>query len=270
MSSQQESPLYRAEQLELELTPEPMIAPATGSLVLHGLLFGGLVLYGVLGGLFHHNDWGSAGAGGAIQASLVTSVLPLPSDQPLNQNVLATETPSQAPAPPEPKAKQAEDANALAIADKKAKTQKDEKAAPKTQQHQPPSKQENLARFGEQAGSSIPRMTTAQSGSNGPVSINNGNFGNLFGYYIDGLQRKMATIWNRPEVDPHTPKGARAYIQFTIHRDGSVSNVQIAQPSTSTTLNSSCLRAVQRVDTFGPLPAQYNQSTVMATYYCEY
>jgi protein TonB len=270
MSSQQESPLHRAEQLELELTPEPIIAPATGSLVLHGLLFGGLVLYGALGGLFHHSDWGNAGSGGAIQASLVTSVLPLPSDQPLNQNVLTTETPSQAPAPPEPKAKQAEDENALAIADKKAKTKKDEKASPKTQQHQPLPKQDNLAQFGEQAGSSMPRATQAQNAANGPTSISEGDFGSRFGYYVDGINRKMASSSYRQEVDPHTPKGARAYIQFAIHRDGSISNVQISQPSGSTTLDRACMRAAQRVDTFGQLPAQYNQSTVMTSYYCEY
>ena len=46
---------------------------------------------------------------------------------------------------------------------------------------------------------------------------------------------------------------------FTIHRDGSVSDVQMDQSSGSPTLDSSCLRAAQRVDTFGPLPPQYNQ-----------
>ena len=56
-------------------------------------------------GLFHHNLWGGPGAGGAMQVSLVRSALPLPADE-LNQNVLATETPSQAPAAPSPKEQQ--------------------------------------------------------------------------------------------------------------------------------------------------------------------
>jgi hypothetical protein len=35
-------------------------------------------------------------------------------------------------------------------------------------------------------------------------------------------------------------------------------------------LDRACLRAAQRVDNFGALPAEYNQNTVMTSYYCEY
>ena len=102
-------------QLEQELTPEPVMAPAAGSIVLHFAIAAAIVLYGVLGGFFHHNFWGNAGLGGAIQVNIVSNAIPLPSTQPVNQNVLATETPSQAPAPPEPKAKQAQDETAIPI-----------------------------------------------------------------------------------------------------------------------------------------------------------
>jgi protein TonB len=257
------------EELERELTPEPIFAPATGSIVLHSLLFGSLVLWGFLGGFFHHNDWGNPGSGGAIQVSLVTGVLPLPSDQPPNQNVLATENPSQAPAPPEPKTKQAVDESALAIADKTAKSKKNEKTTPKTQQHQLPSKQNNLAQFGEQAGSSMQRATQADT-SNGPVTVSDGDFGSRFGWYVDGINRKMATSWYKPEVDPRTPKGARVYLIFTIHKDGSPAEVQVDRSSGSPTLDRSCQRGVQRVDSFGQLPPAYNASTLKVSYYCEY
>ena len=80
----------------------------------------------------------------------------------------------------------------------------------------------------------------------------------------------MGSRWNKYDVDPRTPKGARAFIVFTIHRDGGVSNVQLDQSSGSPTLDTSCLRAVQRVDTFGYLPPQYNQSTLKVSFYCEY
>jgi protein TonB len=258
------------ENLERELTPEPIFAPATGSIVLHGVLFGGLVLYGVLGGFFHHNDWGNPGAGGAIQVTMVTGVLPLPSDQPPNQNVLTTETPSQAPAAPEPKAKQAVDENALAIASKNAKAQKSATTAPKTQQHQPQAKQSTLAQYGEQAGSSMQRAIQSQGSSSGPVSITEGDFGSRFGWYVDGINRKMATSWYKPEVDPRTPKGSRVYLAFTIRRDGTPSNVQVDRSSGSPTLDRSCQRGVQRVDSFGQLPAAYNASTLKVSYYCEY
>jgi protein TonB len=94
--------LEGSDQLERQLAPDPIAAPAAGSLVLHGALAGSLLLYGILNGFFHHGLWGNPGAGGAIQVTLVSNALPLPADQPRNENVLATETPSQAPAEPTP------------------------------------------------------------------------------------------------------------------------------------------------------------------------
>jgi len=234
--------------------------------VLHVTLAGSIVLYGILGGFFHHNSWGSPGSGGAIQVSLVSNALPLPSDQPPNQNVLATETPSQAPAEPTPKAKQAEDETAIPIAGKMQKPQS--RTAPKTQQHQPV--QSNRAQYGEQAGSSMARATQAQTASVGPTSVSDGDFGSRFGWYVDGINRKMATSWYKPEVDPRTPKGARVFLTFTINRGGNPSDVRIDRSSGSTTLDRSCQRGVQRVDSFGVLPPQYNQSTLKVSYYCEY
>jgi protein TonB len=260
--------LNDGERLERELTPEPIAAPAMGSLLLHGVLAGGLFAYAIVGGLFHHSLWGAPGAGGAIQVNLVSSALPLPSDHPPNENVLSTETPSEAPAEPSPKARQAVDETAIPIAGKQKKPQ--QQTAPKTQQHQPQPKQANRAQYGEQAGSSMPRATQAQTGSIGPTSVNEGDFGSRFSYYVDGINRKMATSWYKPEVDPRTPKGARVYLTFTISRAGNPSNVQIDRSSGSTTLDRSCQRGVQRVDTFGSLPAAYNQSTLKVSYYCEY
>ena len=96
------------------LAPEPLARPAAGAVLLHCGIVVAIVLYGIIGGFFHHNLWGGAGPGGAIQVN-ITSSIPLPSDHPPNQNVLATEKPSEAPAPPEPKAKQAEDETAIPI-----------------------------------------------------------------------------------------------------------------------------------------------------------
>jgi protein TonB len=71
-------------------------------------------------------------------------------------------------------------------------------------------------------------------------------------------------------VDARTPKGARIYLAFTIYRDGSHSQPRVDTSSGSPTLDNSCMIAAQRVDTFGQLPANYNQSTLKVSYYCEY
>jgi protein TonB len=260
--------LNDGERLERELTPEPVVGPASGSLALHAALAGGLVFYGIFAGLFHHNQWGGSGAGGAIQVNLISSALPLPADHPPNENVLSTDTPSQAPAEPTPKAKQAVDMTAIPIAGKQKKPQP--QTAPKTPQRQTQAKVDNRAQYGEQAGSSTPRATSQQTGPVGPTAVSDGDFGSRFGWYVDGINHKMATSWYKPEVDPRTPRGARVYLDFTLNRGGTPSDIRIERSSGSPTLDRSCQRGVQRVDTFGSLPTAYNQSTLKVSYYCEY
>jgi protein TonB len=256
------------ERLEQELTGEPVFAPATGSVVLHAALGLAIVLYFVLGGFFHSNVWGGSSAGGAIRVN-VTSALPLPSDQPINQNVLATDKPSPAPEIPQAKEQTPNiDMKAIPIPGKNAKVKP--QPAPKSPLKQPPPKQENRAQYGEQAGSSMPRTITGQATTAGPTSINEGDFGSRFPWYVDGINRKMSQTWNKSEVDPRTPKGARVFLLFSIKRDGSPGDVQLDRSSGSPTLDRSCMRAVQRVDTFGNLPGGYNSNTLKVSYYCEY
>ena len=255
--------LEGGEHLEHELTPEPVTGPAVGSVALHLIL--AAMAVGAFSGLFHHSLWGNPGAGGAMEVSLVSNALPLPSDQPPNQNVLATDTPSQAPVAPSPKQQQQVDQTAIPIPGRQVKPQ--QHSTPRTQQHQPQPLQ-NRAAYGEQAGSSMPQGI--QNTSNGPTSVGDGDFASRFGWYVSQINAKMATSWNRFEVDPRTPHGSRVYLVFTIARDGSPSNVQLDRSSGSPTLDLSCERGVQRVGTFGPLPSAYNQNALKVSYYCEY
>jgi protein TonB len=157
------------------------------------------------------------------------------------------------------------DDSTLAIADKQKKPKQNTR---KTPQHEP--QPDNLARYGEQSGSSMARSMQPQGFSSGQTTVSDGDFGSRFGWYVDSINRKMTASSFRQEVDPHTPRGSRAYVQFAIHRDGSVSNVQMNQNSGSQTLDRACMRAAQRVDTFGALPSGYTQSTVMTSFFCEY
>jgi protein TonB len=253
------------EQLQRPPAPDPIAAPAAGSLALHCVLFGSLLLYGMLNGFFHRIMWGNPGAGGAIQVSLVSNALPLPAER-INENVLTTETPSNAPAEPTPKAKEAVDEKAIPISGKMVKPQ--QKTAPKTQKNQQQAK-DNLAQYGEQAGSAMPR-STLQNGSIGPTSVANGNFASRYGWYVDGINRKMTMNWNKLEVDARTPRGAIAQVYFKVSRQGVPSNFKINNSSGSPTLDLSCLRASQRVDTFGALPSGSNDEWLDVTFDCAY
>jgi len=259
-------PLEVSEHLERELAPEPIAASATGSLLLHLALFLLLGYYAWVLGLFHHNLWGNAGAGGAMQVNIISSALPLPSQQ-VNQNVLATETPSEAPAALSPKEQKQVDLKAIPIPGRHVTPRKE--TTHKTQQHQPQPPQ-NRANYGEQSGTIMPRAMNPQMASNGPTNVGDNDFSSRFGWYVDQINRKMAQSWFKAEVDPRTPRGARVYLVFSIDRQGSPSNVQLDRSSGSPTLDRSCIRGVQRVDTFGPLPPAYNQSTLKVSYYCEY
>jgi protein TonB len=253
-------------QLEREMRPDPIAAPVTGSLVLHAVLFGGVAFYAFFNGFIHHNFWGSPGPGSAIQVSLSSSAIPLPADQPKNDNVLPTDKPSPAPAPPEPKAKEAVDDASIPILGKEKKPEKQVKAAPKT-----PPKPDNRVQYGEQAGSKLSRSTISQPGaSDQPVSVNNGDFGTRFGWYVNVIKQKVGQNWLRATVDPRTPHGASAQIYFRVDRHGAPSSFKVNTASGSPTLDKSCLDATRRVDTFGDLPRESNDQWLDVTYDCTY
>ena len=98
----------------------------------------------------------------------------MPADQ-VNQNVLATETPSQAPAPPSPKEQQRVDETAIPILGKQVKPK--QQTTPKTQQHQPTPPQ-NQAQYGEQSGSVMPHQM--QPGTIGQTTVGDNNFASMY------------------------------------------------------------------------------------------
>jgi len=251
------------------MKPDPIAAPATGSIVLHALLFGGILFWGFFNGFFHHNLWGNSGPGSAIQVSLDSASIPLPSDQPKNDNVLPTDRPSPAPAPPQPKAKQAVDDTAIPIQGKQQKPEKQKQVkAPKVP---PPPVPNNRVQYGEQAGSKLSRSTLAQTATvNQPVSVTNGDFGSRFPWYVNGIKLKVSQNWDRKQVDPRTANGADVQIYFKVNRQGVPSGFRINTPSGSPTLDRSCMLATQRVDTFGDLPRESNDQWLDVTYDCTY
>ncbi len=275
------------EHVEQDFHREPIAKPMLAALVLHGLVAVGAVSYTMLAGLLPHNTWGGANEGSAISVHLVSNALPLPADQKPNDNVLATETPSEAPAPPTPKAQATVDQTAIPIADKvttkKVADKKQEAAKPiktpitpppiatKSSPHTPPPKPDNKAQFGEQASSRMQRATQVSATStNGEVAVTAGSKGFNYPYYVETIQRKVHQNTFMGEVDPRTPKGTQANILFTIRRDGTATDIKLDKSSGSPTLDRACLRAAQRVDTFGPLPSPSGDGALTVSYYCDY
>jgi periplasmic protein TonB len=260
-----ESVLESSAHLERELAREPFAGPAAGSVGLHLTIFGMLICYGWAMGLFHHNFWGTSGAGGSMQVTL-TNALPLPADQ-INQNVLATETPSNAPAAPSPKEQKHVDETAIPILGKPTKPTT--KNIPKTQLHQPPPKQ-NVAQYGEQSGSVMPHQMQQSPGTGQAVNVTNGDFGSMYPWYVQVIKTKVGQNWDSRQVDSRTPKEAAAQIYFRLNADGAPSNFKVNRSSGSPTLDQSCLAATERVDTFGRLPSLPRITWLDVTYDCTY
>jgi periplasmic protein TonB len=252
--------------------PDGLGSPFFQSTLVHGLVFGLLIGYGYIHNLFHGSEWGSnAFQQGAIQATLVSSAaLPLPQDHPPTDNVLATETPSEAPALEQQQIEPLPLPEAVPIPEKQPPPKPQVKPRAVAPPPHPAPPKPNKANYGEAAPANIPRATANNNSANSPIAVTGGDFGSRFGWYVDVIKRKVAQDWYLQEVDPSTPVGATVFVQFTVGRDGSPGNVSMATPSSSPSLNSSCLHAVQRVDTFGPLPAGYNESTLNVLYHCTY
>jgi protein TonB len=243
-----------------------------GSFGLHLAIIGTIAISLWYSNRFHGNNWGDVTTG-AIQASLVSSApsVPLPSIAPPTKNVLATETPSPAPAIPEKQAAPMEDLKAVQIPVKqpppKVKPLPDKPQPPQEQKHPQDPPQQHRANFGEQQAANMPKsMANTPNASNSPVQVAGGDFGSRFGYYVNGITRTVSQNWYKQEVDPGTPQGAQTVVTFTIARDGSPSNFRIVRSSGSSSLDTSAIRAAQRVDSFGPLPPAYNGSTVDVAY----
>ena len=116
----------------------------------------------------------------------------------------------------------------------------------------------------------MPKAAANNPNASSSVAVTGGDFGSRFGWYVDVIKRKVAQNWLLPEVATGTPVGATVYIQFSVGRDGSVSGARIATSSGSSSLDSSCLHAVERVDTFGVLPSGYIDSSLSVLYHCTY
>jgi protein TonB len=255
-----------------DLEREPYSAPMAKSFGLHLLIVAVIAGYAYLEGHIHGSEWGNNKAPGAIQATLVSSApaIPLPQDTPPTPNVLATDQPSPVPPPPQPKAVPVTPPpDAVPIPVKAPpKEKKEEKRIPPAPKHSQPTPDQHRAQYGEAPATAMPRTmapTETQSQTN-PINITGGGEGFNFPYYVGIIQRKVQQAWYVREVAGNTPVGSQARVTFSIARDGTPSNIRISHSSGSPTLDTSAIRAVQRIESFGPLPPGYNKSSVSVEY----
>jgi periplasmic protein TonB len=79
-----------------------------------------------------------------------------------------------------------------------------------------------------------------------------------FGYYIDQLLSAIDSKWVRPPLGNEV----KAVISFRIQRDGSLTDLQVAQSSGYNSFDLAALRAVQNASPFAPLPRAYRNDSL--------
>ena len=250
---------------------EPLGGPFGGAVLLHLGLVGAIAALAFVNAHFHGNEWGVNGPQGAIQANLVNSApsIPLPQITPPTPNVLATQTPSPAPAPPSRETIPITPPDAIPLASHKPKLRPAEKPHEASPQHAQPTNTPNRANYGEAPATNMAHaMNNAATTSNAPVQVQGGDFAARFPWYVDKITRLVSQNWYTYQIDSGTRYGSQVSVTFTIERDGSVSftSIEIPQPSPSPTLNKTAREAVQRVGNFGPLPEQYTGRNVSVEY----
>ncbi|HUK49319.1 MAG TPA: TonB family protein [Terriglobales bacterium] len=218
----------------------------------------------------HGNTWGTGGTGSAMGVTMVSNI-PLPSNPVQTQSILATESKGVSKSEPKPAV---EEPNAIPIPARNAKkkpvphpSETERKPPP-----QPPQEANNVVPFGEGGPAAGPYAIFNVGGAKGGFSVSGGggDFASRYAWYVRGVNEKVSENWMKYEVDPRIQNANRVYVTFDIDRSGHPTHIQIEQSSGVPSLDISALRAVQRIDTFGPLPADYAGNKVSVEFWFDY
>jgi protein TonB len=190
--------------------------------------------------------------------------IPLP-DRGGRTNPVAVDTKSQVPTPPPEKkappkpAPKTPDATAIPLPSKNATRKPSWWIADQPNKFREKQKYEPNQLY-SRAGQALsnPNMQIQGGGGVG-LSGSNSPFGNQFGAYADLLVRQVARFWNKPGVDA---RGSipRVTVSFTLHRDGTISDVKISQRSGIPALDYSAQRAILDAAPFPQFPPGFNKT----------
>lgn len=250
-----------------ELEPAGLSRPLVWSAGLHLGFSAFILLWATYITGIRGQGWGSGGGGDAMGATLVNSV-PLPANPVQTSNVLATE--SKGLSQSQPKAEEKEP-DAIPIADKNSKKKPKPVTSTSARKAQP-EPESNEIPYGEGGPVSGPYAMFSAGGAKGGFGFTGGggDFGSRFSWYVQAVQRKVSENWLKYEIDPTIHEANRVYLTFDIARNGHPGNVQIEQSSGVPSLDRSAVYAIQRIDTFGPLPPEYSGSRVSVEFWFDY
>ena len=236
------------------------------SAVLHVGFTLAIFIYALIARGGQGSNWGAGGGGSAMGVTLVSNI-PLPPNPVQTQSVLATESKGVSKSQPKPAVEEKE---AIPIPEKNAKKKPVPQPSATQRKPQPAPVQEanNVVPFGEGG----PAKSFSAGAATGGLGFTGaaGDFGSRYGWYVQIIQQKTQQSWLAYEVDRRITQAPRVYLTFDIQRNGRPTNVQLEQSSGIPSLDQSAIHAIQRIDTFGPLPADYSGSKVSVEWWFDY
>lgn len=242
--------------------------PVVISAGLHALFAVFVVVAGYVSGARGQTFGGGDTEGVSVQASLVSSI-PLPHPQVTTDNILANDSKGQTQSVPKPP--EEEKPEAIPIPENPTKRRIDRNAVTPTHEKPQPTPVPQDNRIPSGQGGPITGSFTNFTAANakGGVGIQGGGTDSRFNYYLGIISTKISQNWYQSEIAPNVGPH-RVWVTFDVLRDGTPTNVHIEQSSGVPSLDQSTLRAVQRIDTFGPLPVGYSGSKFPVEFWFDY
>lgn len=236
-------------------TEERLGKPLAGSITAHVLAAAALLASGIF--RHHGPDLGDPHAGG-VGVGLVTRIPLVPREGRINRLAHDTESalPQQTPdVTTRPKA-ETPPPDAVELADHKKK-QKPNKLELAPDNYRPKDLIP-LNQLRSRTAQAAVSPTFAKAGA-GQLAVGpNTPLGSEFGWYAQRVRDIIASRWNTADVTSRP--NSKAVITFIIERDGSLRNIELAEPSGSYTLDTSSKRAVLDANPLPPLPAGFRKS----------
>ena len=243
---------------------EPWKGAVTASIAFHGAILCLILAYGAFIG-FSRNQWGGSDKsfGDAVNVTLAgASSIPLPHER-QTENIVASESPavthSQPKEIPKPEPQAVQIPETTKIKPKEKPRLSDEKHP------RPVIAPENQVQVGDTGGQVRQNFSTFANNSisvGASTATTGGDFGSRYAFYVRQIGQLLSQNWLKYEVDPRTMPDATVTVTFDIARNGQPTNVRIAQSSGVPSLDTSAVRTLERIDTFGPLPSDYRGSSV--------
>ena len=255
----------------LPFEPRESLRPSlAASVAAHAGLAAVMLGYGLLHfgrGAGWGNPW-EKGSSARVQAVASLPGVPLPSPMRVTPNTVANENPGlyQTEPPPLPVPEIAEQIPKFKDAVKPQESKRINKRIQKQELTPPP----NAVPFGEGGHPAVSYNQFTTAAGQAGLSFGEGNFGDRYGWYVDAIRTRISGNWLLSTISPNLMSAPRAFVNFDILRDGTITNIRLTQSSGNPEVDRSTLRAVEASSPLGPLPSDYSGSKVSVSFYFDF